>query len=105
MAVVLAYVTCASRDEARAIAQELVEARLAACVNILPEIESFFVWEGRFEEAREALLVAKTVAERVEALIDLVLKKHSYSLPAVLILPVSGGNPPFLKWVEHEVAG
>jgi periplasmic divalent cation tolerance protein len=104
MSVVLVYITCAGREEARAIAQELVTARLAACVNILPEIESFFHWEGRLEQARETALVAKTVTAKVPDLVAAVRKKHSYSVPAILVLPVVDGFPLFLDWVRSEVA-
>ena len=97
--------TCADKEEARHIGQELVRERLAACVNLFPGVESFFHWEGRLDQAAETVMVVKTVKEKVPEVIAAIRARHSYSLPAILVLPVVGGNPAFLEWVAGEVSG
>lgn len=99
----LVYVTCANQEEAEKIGRELVAARLAACVNILPGVKSFFHWENRLDEASETLLLAKTVAAKLPEIISTVKEKHSYSLPAILALPVVDGDREFLEWIKSEV--
>ncbi|MEW6183241.1 MAG: divalent-cation tolerance protein CutA [Bacillota bacterium] len=96
---VLVYITFKDLDEARRIGKLLVLERLAACVNIFPGIESFFLWEGNLEQAEEVVMVAKTAEEKVEAVTKAVLGQHSYSVPAIIVVPVIGGNADFIEWV------
>jgi periplasmic divalent cation tolerance protein len=103
MEAVLIYITCADRDEARHIGRELVQKRLAACTNVFSGVESFFQWDGRLEEAAETVLIAKTVSARVPAVVETVRALHSYEVPAVVVVPVAGGNPAFMDWVASEV--
>lgn len=103
MNMVLVYITCKDIDEARRIGQGLVRERLAACVNIFPGIESYFVWEGRMEQSNEAVIVVKTVEDKVEAVTRAVRDWHSYSVPAIMAIPVIGGNASFIDWVCGEV--
>jgi periplasmic divalent cation tolerance protein len=98
------YMTAGSADEARAIGADLVQRRLAACVNILEPMQSLYVWEGALQEAREAVLIAKTTAARVPEVIDRVKALHSYECPCVVSLPVEAGHHPFLEWVAAGVA-
>jgi periplasmic divalent cation tolerance protein len=103
MEAVLIYITCADRDEARRIGRQLVQKRLAACTNVFSGVESFFQWEGRLEQADETVLIAKTVNAKVPDLIEAVRALHSYTVPAVLVMPVTGGNSAFMDWVASEV--
>lgn len=96
------YMTCASLDEAEAIGTMLVKQRLAACANILPGMRSVYWWRGRMERAEETVLVAKTRTDLVEALTEAVKAAHGYEVPCVIALPVTGGNPDFLRWIEDE---
>ncbi|EGB13832.1 CutA1 divalent ion tolerance protein [Pseudodesulfovibrio mercurii] len=96
------YMTCASPGEAEAIGTMLVEKRLAACANILPGMRSVYWWRGRMERAEETVLIAKTRTDLVEALTDAVKAAHGYEVPCVVALPVTGGNPDFLRWIEDE---
>lgn len=98
------YVTCASVDEALRIGREVVEARLAACANVLPGLTSVYHWQGRVETGSEAALILKTRAELVAALIDRVKVLHSYTVPCVVALPILEGNPDYLAWLASETA-
>lgn len=95
--------TCSDEDEARRIARELVEARLAACVNILPTVESIYRWQGQVEEARETLLFIKTTAERIPELQQRIIHLHSYEMPEIIALPVSAGSDKYLAWIKERV--
>ena len=90
---------CAER-----LARALVEERLAACVNVVPGVRSFYRWQGAVEDAAELLLVAKTRADRAEALAARVKELHPYGLPEVLTLPAAGGSAAYLDWVRTESA-
>lgn len=100
--VFLVYVTTASEEEALRIGRQVVEERLAACANVVGGVRSFYHWEGRLVEDREALLFLKAHRERVPALIDRVKALHSYSVPAVNAIPIDQGNPDYLRWVADE---
>lgn len=97
-------VTAPSRAEAEAIGRALVEARLAASVNIVPGVSSFFWWEGALRESDEAMLWAKTRADRIAPLTAKVKALHSYDCPCVIALPITGGNPDYLAWIDTETA-
>lgn len=104
MAQVLIYVTTAGAEEAIRIGRILVETRLAACANVLPQMTSIFRWDGQMQEESEAVLIVKTVDSHVDAVIERVKALHSYSCPCVVVLPISGGNPAFLAWINAETA-
>lgn len=97
------YMTAGSKDEARKIGRELVAARLAACVNILDNMNSFYRWQGEIQDDNEVVIIAKTTEDRVPALIEKVNAMHSYDCPCIVAIPVSGGNPAFLDWIAAEV--
>jgi periplasmic divalent cation tolerance protein len=103
MTVNFIYMTAGSKEEARKIAKELVVARLAACVNILDQMNSFYMWQGELQDDTEVVLIAKTTEDRLPALIEKVKSLHSYDCPCIVSLPVSGGNQAFLDWIAAEV--
>jgi periplasmic divalent cation tolerance protein len=96
------YITASSRDEAKKIGRALVEARLAACANVLDGMESIYWWQGKLTEDREAVLIAKTRADLVPAAVAKVRTLHSYSVPCVVALPLLDGNPDYLGWLVAE---
>ncbi|HIC85603.1 MAG TPA: divalent-cation tolerance protein CutA [Desulfobacterales bacterium] len=98
----LVYITASDLQEARKIGRELVACRLAACVNIIDNMNSFYWWEGEIQDDREVVLIAKTKEPLVQELVEKVKSMHSYSCPCVVSLPVLNGNPEFLKWIESE---
>ena len=95
-------ITAPSPEAAERIARTLVEERLAACVNVVPGVRSFYRWEGAVQDDAELLLVAKTGSERVAALAARVKELHDYDLPEVLELPATGGSTAYLDWVRTE---
>ncbi len=97
------YMTAGSLEEARRIGRELVSAQLAACVNILPQMQSIYVWEGQLQEDAEVVMIAKTTAARTAELIAKVKSLHSYSVPCVVSLAVEDGHAPFLEWIARSV--
>jgi periplasmic divalent cation tolerance protein len=98
----LVYVTVADISEAERIARTSVEERLAACANVMGGIHSFYRWEGKVCDGEEAALILKTTENRREALQERIKQLHSYECPCIVFLPVSDGNPDFLKWVADE---
>jgi periplasmic divalent cation tolerance protein len=99
----LMYMTASDKTEARQIGRYLVEAKLAACVNILDNMNAMYVWQGEFQDDQEAVLIAKTTQEKVPALIRAVKERHSYECPCIVALPICDGNPGFLKWIADQV--
>jgi periplasmic divalent cation tolerance protein len=96
--------TTDSEDEAERLARGLVEARLAACVQIVGPVRSAFRWEGSVSVETEWQLVVKTAAERVDELTAWLAAEHSYEVPEVIAVPVVGGYGPYLRWVTDETA-
>ncbi|MAM68058.1 MAG: divalent-cation tolerance protein CutA [Rhodospirillaceae bacterium] len=99
----LIYITTDGADEARKIGRALVEARLAACANIIDPMTSVYWWDGEVQEGNETVLIAKTTADKVDALNDKVLDLHSYECPCVVSIPIVGGSSTFLRWIENEI--
>ncbi len=104
MEAVLLYVTTEDEAEAEAIGRRVVEARLAACANILPGMRSVFHWDGAVQTGRECVLILKTRTDLAERATEAVKAAHSYDCPCVLQLPVQGGNRGFLDWIAAETA-
>ena len=100
----LIYITTPTKEEARTIGRVLVEKRMAACVNIVEGMESIYRWEGKIEEARECILIAKTHYSKVKALTDQVLKLHSYECPSIISVTITEdeGHEDYLKWIIKE---
>jgi periplasmic divalent cation tolerance protein len=99
---VVVLMTASSPEEGRKIADALVSEKLAACVNQVDGISSVYRWQGKIERSTESLLIAKTSRELTDRLTARVRELHSYTVPEVVVLPISGGNPDYLRWISAE---
>ena len=95
--------TAGSEDEARKIARHLVEQRLAACVNIVPRMESIYRWQGKLESSGEWLLLIKTTVESFPAVRDAIRDLHSYELPECIAISIEDGSSGYLEWIAQSV--
>ena len=100
----MVYMTATDEDEAGRIGRALVAERLAACVNVIPGMRSFYSWQGEVRDDREVVVIAKTRETLLDALVARVKELHSYECPCVVALPIVAGNPDFLDWIEAETA-
>lgn len=96
--------TCPDPASAARIADALVGERLAACVNVLPGVQSVYRWQGQVERASEVLLLIKTTQARLEALSARLVELHPYELPEVIAVDIAGGLPGYLAWIEDATA-
>ena len=100
---IVVFSACATEEEAEKIARMLVEARLAACVNIVPGARSIYRWQGAIESAAEWLLIIKSSRQIFARLSAALERAHSYQIPEVLAVPVVEGAPNYLNWLEEEL--
>ena len=100
---ILVLVTTSSTKEAEAIGRPLIEARLAACVNIFSGVRSLFRWQGAIEDQEEALLLVKSRSDLLPSIIETVKRLHSYTVPEVIALPILAGSPDYLAWIDESV--
>ena len=98
------YMTAGSIEEAKNIGHILVGKNLVACVNLLENMISIYKWEDKLEEGQEVVMIVKTRKTLMLELIETVNSHHSYDCPCILELPIQGGNPEFLSWIETETA-
>ena len=102
MQTLLVLTNCPDEESANAIALALVEERLAACVNILPRVQSIYRWEGAVESATEIPLLIKATAANYSAVETAIRDRHPYTVPEIIALPVERGLPAYLDWVATE---
>lgn len=98
----LVLVTAPDLKTARTLAKSALQARLIACANLLPKIESHFWWQGKIESAAEVLLVLKTPKAKLAALEKIILAQHPYDTPEFLVLPLTGGSKQYLDWLAKS---
>jgi len=99
---IVVFVTVPSRKSAKAIIELLLKKKLAACVNIISGVESYFWWEGKIDRAKEFLLVIKTQKKLFARLAEAVQSCHPYSVPEIISLPVTAGNKKYLEWINDS---
>ncbi len=102
---IITLITAGSDEEATTIARALVDERLAACVNIVPGVRSFFFWEGKTDDARELLLICKSRRPLLDELVNRVKSLHSYTVPEIIALPIVAGSRDYLDWVRESTKG
>lgn len=98
----LVLCTCPDKDSAHLIAEQLVDQKLAACVNILPGVTSVYRWMGNIEESQEQLLIIKTVSDLTEKLVNTISDLHPYELPEVIGVPIESGSLDYLNWISEN---
>lgn len=101
---VIGFVTCSSRQEARKLARAVLNAKLAACVNILSGIESHYWWQGKLDRVNEFLLMIKTTRDQTKAIMQTIQANHSYEVPEIIFTPIATGERRYLKWIASSVA-
>jgi periplasmic divalent cation tolerance protein len=99
---IVILITAGSPDEAASIARTVVDEHLAACVNIVPGVRSFFFWEGQTQDAVETLMICKSRMPLLDDLIKRVKSLHSYTVPEIVALPIVSGLPDYLAWVNDS---
>jgi periplasmic divalent cation tolerance protein len=97
---IIIFLTAGSEEEAHRIAESLVKGKKAACVNIVPRVDSLFWWEDELDSARESLLLVKTKALLFPEIVELVKRMHSYEVPEIIALPIIAGSEDYLKWLD-----
>ncbi|MBE0431534.1 MAG: divalent-cation tolerance protein CutA [Dehalococcoidia bacterium] len=97
---IVVLITAGSDEEAREITRLLLTEKKAACVNILPGVDSLFWWQGEVDSARESLMVVKTRAALFPEIVELVKRAHSYEVPEIIALPIIAGSEDYLKWLD-----
>lgn len=100
---IVALSTVATAEDAERLARELVERRLAACVNVVAGVVSHYRWKGGLQRDEEQLLVIKTRAERLEALQAAIVELHPYEVPELVAFEIAAGHPPYLDWLDENV--
>ena len=100
---IVVLIAAKDKEEAQKIATTLLKRRQAACVNIVPEVNSHFWWKDKLDAAQESLLIAKTRDVLLPDIVKSVKKIHSYSIPEIIALPIIGGNEEYLDWIDSEV--
>jgi periplasmic divalent cation tolerance protein len=99
----MVFITVGHEDEAKRIAKKLLEERLAACVNIIKDVKSYFLWKGEIDKVEEYLLIIKTIANKVNDIIKRVKEIHSYQVPEIIWINLSGGSEDYLNWINEEL--
>ena len=99
---IVIFVTASSEEEAKKIAQSLVEKRLAACVNIIKDVQSVFRWKGKILDEKELLLIIKTRKKLYKNVEEEVKNLHAYEVPEIIALPIISGSKDYLYWIDSE---
>ena len=101
---IVVFITAPNADEARLLAETLVTSRLAACIQILPEIESIYRWQGKIERQPEVLLIGKTTRRKFSELEAEVRRIHSYETPEIVAVSIAEASSPYLDWLIKSIA-
>lgn len=100
---IVIFITASSEKEAVVIAKKLVAGRLAACVNVLNGVKSFFRWEGKIDSAKEVLLIVKSHKSKFNKILKAVKSSHSYLVPEIIALPIIEGDKKYIRWLNDSI--
>jgi periplasmic divalent cation tolerance protein len=100
---IVVHITTKDEAEARKLANLLLDNKKAACVNIMPKVNTLYRWQGKVESGNESLMIVKTKISLLGDIIALVKENHSYQVPEVIALPIEGGSPDYLAWLAAEL--
>ncbi|MCK9594754.1 MAG: divalent-cation tolerance protein CutA [Candidatus Omnitrophica bacterium] len=100
---IIVLITAKDKKQARRIADELVRFKLAACVNIVGDVRSIFIWQGKTERQAEVILIVKSTKARFKAIVKMVKSLHSYEVPEVIAVPIIDGSGDYLRWIDESV--
>ena len=101
---IVIFITTDTAEEAQQISKTLLEHKKAACINIIPKVDSLFWWNGGIDSAQERLLIVKSKASLLPDIVELVKGVHSYTVPEIIALPIVGGNQDYLEWIGESVS-
>ena len=104
MSHIIILTTASSEKEAQSIAEELIDSSLAACVNIIPNIRSIYMWKGKRESSPEFLLIIKTNQDCFKSIAEKIKQLHSYDLPEIISIQIADGDESYLKWIDNAVS-
>ena len=96
------YITAPQGVKAKQLVESILKYRLAACINLIPHVQSRYWWEGKLDSAKEALLIIKTRRSHVKKLMHFVMRIHPYTVPEIIALPIIDGHKPYLQWLHKE---
>ena len=100
---ILLYITTSNREEAISISRILVGEKLVACANIVDHVTSLYWWQGEIEQNNESIIIAKTLSSYAEPAIKKIKEIHSYNCPAIVVMPISNGNPDYIEWIREQL--
>ena len=102
---IIIYVTAKDSKQAKNIAQKIIQEKRAACVNIVPNVQSVYRWNGKVETSKEVLMIIKSQKSNFSKIADLVTQNHSYELPEIIAVPIVDGSKKYLKWIKESLEG
>ncbi len=100
---ILVLTTTSNHEEAEKIARKLLEEKLAACINIIDNVDSLFWWKNKIDRAKESLMIIKSRVEKLGKVIKIIRENHSYEVPEIIALPILAGSPDYLSWIDETV--
>ena len=101
--IVLIYITFSNSEEAQTISEELLSDKLVVCVNIFPEVNSLYLWEGKIHHNREVVTIMKSRNDQVDKIIEKIEAIHSYDQPAIAVIPIEKTNKSFTNWANNVI--
>ena len=98
------FITAPTRDEAERIGRHILDQKLVACYQLISSVQSVYWWKGQQETADECMILAKSTDSLVPSIVQAVTALHSYEVPEIIAVPIVGGNPDYLSWIESSVS-